>query len=188
MSRIEEYKEALKKIKESPEDRVGIISKIGIVGLGVAGGAAASSTVAAAAGATTLLGSTTLASVLGGIFVTTTPIGWVIGTAAAGGAIAYGLAKFLENGSRNDEKKLQNIEELKKKIEELEKESQQYTNLDKKYAQVAEMYISLIDYGMITEEEVEEILKMIANGKLDIDLAFDTAKKNLSNVEMALKN
>lgn len=187
MSKIREYREALEKIKNSPEDRIYIAGKLGFIGLGVATGAMVSSSVAGVAGATTLLGSTTLASLLGGVFVTTTPVGWVIGTAAAGGAITYGLLKFIENGIKNNEKKLQNIKKLEEKIKELETTSHQSMDLDKKYAQVAEMYISLIDYGMITEEEVENVLKMMCNGELDVDLAFAVAKENLLNVKKVLK-
>lgn len=185
---MKEYREALEKLKKSPEDRLAIVGKYGIVGMGITAGVAASSSVAATAGATTLLGSTTLANLLGGVLVTTTPVGWVIGTAAASGVIAYGMLKFFENGIENNEKKLQNIKELEKKISELEKESNQSMDLNKKYAQVADMYISLIDYDMITEEEIEEVLKMIGNGTLDINLAFTIAKENLSNVKEAFND
>ena len=80
--KLKEYRNALKKIENSPRDRIGILGEVGIVAGGIAGGTAAASGVAAVAGASTILGSTTLGGALGGIFVATTPVGWFIGTAA----------------------------------------------------------------------------------------------------------
>ncbi|MEN5033732.1 hypothetical protein [Pseudomonas sp. TWI929] len=83
-------------------DRVGIVGEGAVVAGSVAAGAAAAGTVATAAGATTLLGSTTLAGALGGVFVTTTPVGWVVGTAALAGMAGYGLVKLVRSGSKQD--------------------------------------------------------------------------------------
>ncbi|MBV5330379.1 MAG: hypothetical protein JZU65_22565, partial [Chlorobium sp.] len=94
---IEEYVCALEKMKQNPRDRVGILGELGVTGLGLVAGVAASGAVAVAAGAATLAGSTTLASILGGIFVTTTPVGWIIGTAVAGGALAYSAGQLVRS-------------------------------------------------------------------------------------------
>lgn len=88
---IEEYIRALEKMKRSPRDRLGILGELGVTGMGVTTGIALSGTVAVAAGTATLAGSTTLASLLGGIFVTTTPVGWVVGSAVVCGSLAYAV-------------------------------------------------------------------------------------------------
>ncbi|WFS63060.1 hypothetical protein LF599_02565 [Pseudodesulfovibrio thermohalotolerans] len=71
---------------------------------GAVGGAAAAGTVAGAAEATTLLGSTTLASALGGVFVASTPIGWTVGAAIAGAAVAGLAGKTIKSGISRDHK------------------------------------------------------------------------------------
>lgn len=92
---------ALEKLKG--RDRVGVVGEGAAVLGGASAGAALAGGVAGAAGATTLLGSTSLASVLGGVFVTTTPIGWVVGSAAIAGAAGYGIAKLIRSGSKQDQ-------------------------------------------------------------------------------------
>ena len=94
---------ALDKLKG--RDRVGVMGE-GAALLGGAGaGAALAGSAAGMAGATTLLGSTSLASLLGGVFVTTTPIGWVVGSAAVAGAAGYGIAKLIRSGSKQDQRR-----------------------------------------------------------------------------------
>jgi hypothetical protein len=104
--------------KFSGPDRVASLSQtVGTVG-GTAAGVAAAGTLASAAGASTLLGSSTLASVLGGIFVTTTPIGWVLGAAAAGGALGFAVVKLARSGGRNEERRDNIVAHLKQQVDE----------------------------------------------------------------------
>ena len=70
---------------------------------GVAAGATAAGAIAGAVGATTFLGSTTLGGLVGGVLVVSTPVGWVIGCAVAGGAAAYGISRMIRSGGRQDE-------------------------------------------------------------------------------------
>jgi len=121
--RVDEYLEALQRMKKSPRDRVGVFGELGVTGVGVAGGAAASGTIAGAFGATTILGSTTLGSLLGGVFVATTPVGWAIGSALVGGVIAYGAAQWVRSGSKFDTLKALDIRELEQRIERIRHEA-----------------------------------------------------------------
>ena len=107
---LEEYVRALEKMKRSPRDRLGILGELGATGIGVTAGIAVSGAAAGVAGAATLAGSTTLASVLGGIFVTATPIGWVVGAAAAGGTLAYAATKAIRSGSKAEFLKIRTIQ------------------------------------------------------------------------------
>ncbi|RZS57954.1 hypothetical protein [Sphaerotilus mobilis] len=99
-------------------DRVASLSQAaGTVG-GTAAGVVAAGTLASAAGASTLLGSSTLAGVLGGIFVTSTPIGWVLGAAAAGGALGLAVVKLARSGGRNEERRDNIVAHLKQQADE----------------------------------------------------------------------
>jgi hypothetical protein len=112
----EEYESALKKMKNSRSDVVGKIGTLGITGIGVTAGIGASGPIAATFGATTLMGSTTLASIFSGILVTTTPIGWVVGSAIAAGSLAYGTGLLIRSGERCDNIKKKTIKEIKQRM------------------------------------------------------------------------
>ena len=88
--------------KLSGSDRIGLAAQVVAAAGGAGAGAAMAGPAASAAGATTLLGSTTLAGLLGGLFVTTTPIGWVVGTTALGAAAGLGIAWLARSGGRQD--------------------------------------------------------------------------------------
>jgi len=182
-SKINDYKSALKKISDNPKDRVGILGEVVIVGIGVAGGVAGAGPAAAAAGASTILGSSTLGGLLGGVLVASTPVGWVIGTAAFGGAAAYGVSRLFKSGNVSDERTEQNIKKLKKTIEDLEKEANKTSDTDEKYSKLASMYLKLIEADLVDEDTVKEILEGIQSGDINIDVAFKTVKDMLSTID-----
>ncbi|MNG01425.1 hypothetical protein D3C84_844050 [compost metagenome] len=101
-------------------DKLGLAGEHLAAAGGAAAGVAAAGSIASAAGATTLLGSTTLAGMLGGVFVTTTPVGWVIGSAAVMGAAGYGIAKLVRSGSEQDRLRKAFIERQTQRLMDLE--------------------------------------------------------------------
>ncbi len=179
-SKLNDYKKALEKIIQSPRDRVGILGEFGILGVGAVAGAGYAGTLATAAGVSTFLGSSTLGGLLGGVLVVTTPVGWIVGTAIAGGAVAYGLSKLFKSGNVSDERIAQNIEKLKKAIEALENEKNKTSDIDEKYAKLASMYLLLIEADLVDENTVKEILEGIKSGNVNIDMAFKTVQDMLS--------
>lgn len=100
-SEVEKIEFAIKKLEG--DDKGGVAGRALSTAGGAAGGAAAAGGIAGAAGASTLLGSSTLGSLLGGVFVTSTPVGWIIGCAVLAGAAGFGIAKLVQSGERNDE-------------------------------------------------------------------------------------
>ena len=112
----EEYISALKKMQNSRSDVVGKIGTLSVTGIGVAAGIGTSGPIAATFGGSTLLGSSTLASLLSGILVTTTPIGWVVVSAIAAGSLAYGTCLLIRSGERSDNIKKNTIIEIKQRI------------------------------------------------------------------------
>ena len=109
----DEYNKALEKLKG--RDKVGVLGDVLGVGAGIASGVAASGGIAGAAGASTLLGSSALGSLAGGVFVAATPVGWVIGSAAAAGMLGYGISKVIRSGGKVDERKMAHSEKIKEK-------------------------------------------------------------------------
>jgi hypothetical protein len=94
--------------------------KVGVTGdhlaaIGGAGGFAVE-------GAATLLGPGARGSALGEIFVTTMPVGWVIGSAALMGAAGYGIAKMIRSGRAQDQIRKEIIQRLRERLEVLSAE------------------------------------------------------------------
>jgi len=169
---MEEYIHALEKMKRSQRDRLGILGELGVSGLGVTTGIAISGTVAGAAGAATLAGSTTLASLLGGVFVTTTPVGWVVGSAVVCGSLAYTLGKLVRSGGKCDTLKVETMHELERRITAMKKEAKLSQDYDGKMANV----ITTIQYCVVnrclTQDKGTEILEAVEKKSLDVDEAF----------------
>jgi hypothetical protein len=169
---MSKYTKALEKLEKNPKDRIGILGDIGIVGIGASGGAAAASTVASIFGATTLLGSKTLGSLLGGVFVTTTPVGWVIGTVAVGGMAAYGISRLIKSSGATEQRIKDMIEKLKKEVEK--EKNLKKTNYEK-ISSISKIYRQLFELELIDEDIVKMLLQQIADGTIDFDFAYKTA-------------
>lgn len=170
---IEEYVCALEKMKKSPRDRVGILGELGVTGIGLTAGVAASGSIAAATGAATIAGSTTLASILGGVFVTTTPVGWVVGSAIAGGTLAYSAGKLIRSGSRCDKFKEINIYELEKRISAMRNEAKTAPQQNDKMAKVITSIQYLVSNSHMKQEKSTQILEAIEKKALSVEEAFD---------------
>ena len=170
---IDEYVRALEKMKQNPRDRVGILGELGVTGLGVTAGFVASGAVAATFGAATLAGSTTLGSILGGIFVTTTPVGWIVGTAMAGGALAYTAGKLIRSGGKCDMLKKISIRELEQRINSMRREAQSTPAYDEKISKVITSIQYLISNSQMGQDKATEILEAIEKKRLSVDEAFE---------------
>lgn len=174
---VDEYIEALERMKRSPRDRIGILGELGATGLGGVAGAVIAGTVAAAAGATTLFGSSTLASMLGGILVTTTPVGWVVGGAVLGGAIGYGIAKLVRSGGECDAIRIMNMRELEVRIREKRKQAQLATKQEDKMIKIIEGIQLLVKNQKINQEDSIDLLAGIEKGNITVDYAFQTIQE-----------
>lgn len=173
-----QIKNAISKLEG--KDKIGLVGE-GLATLGgAAAGVAAAGTVASAAGASTLLGSTTLASALGGVFVTSTPIGWVIGSAAIAGAAGYGIAKLVRSGSAQDQVREDLIKRFKERLNRLEADNVNKSPL----SELRDILPSIVEQQLISEEQAERMIALIENGKLDAKVALNrlTSIKNKQNL------
>lgn len=160
-------------MKKSSRDRIGILGEIGAAGLGGVAGSGVVGVVASTTGAATLLGSSTLASVMGGVFVTTTPVGWVVGSVIVGGAIGYGVSKFVRSGGKSDAVKKMNMRELSERIQKLQNQTKDIDEHDDKMKKIIEGLQLLINNQKISQEESTGLLAGIEKGHIPIDSAFD---------------
>lgn len=155
-------------IKLKGKDRVGSAGQILTVVGGAAGGGAAAGSIAAAAGATTLLGSTSLAGVLGGVFVAVTPVGWIAGCTIAGAAAAYGLSKIIKSGGRNDRVREELIAKLLKKLTECNVKSSGPLVM----AELQQCLAQVIREGKLSEDDASRLVNLVELGKLKEDIAL----------------
>ncbi len=176
----DEYIKALEKMKASPKDRIGVLGELGATGLGSVAGAGLASAAASAAGAATLFGSSTLGSLLGGIFVTTTPIGWVVGSIAIGGAVGYGISNLVSNGAKSNAIKEMNMNELQARIKTLQNQSQHANEPNEKMQKVIEGIQLLIKNNKLSQKDSTDLLAGIEKGNMTVDFAFNMINEILS--------
>jgi alanine dehydrogenase len=175
----EQYIQALEKMKNSPRDRVGILGELSATAIGAGAGVAAAGTIATAAGASTLLGSSTLGSLLGGVLITTTPVGWIIGAGIGLGALGFAAAKLAKSGGASDAIKSMSMSELKKKIEENKIQSRAASSDEDKYKKLVESLQLLIKNNRISQQQSRELLNNIQNGRISADSAFSMIQRML---------
>ncbi len=171
----QDYIKALKKLEKSPSDRIGTLGTLGVVVTGAGAGALGATGLASVFGISTLLGSTTLASVAGGVFIVSNPIGWALGTATAGAAAAYGISKLVHSGGKHEEKKQANIKAMRTEIANYNKEVKKASESEK-IGQVAGAFALLLENDLMEEQKVTKILEGVESGEINAEYALSIAQ------------
>jgi len=174
-----DYIAALEKIKNSPKDRIGLLGDLGVTSVGLVAGLAASGTIASTLGLTTIFGSSTLGGVLGGVFVASTPVGWIVGSAVAAGAAAYGLSRVIRSGERSDAEKFKNIADLESRVRDIELESSTHENDEEKFRYLIEALQVSVQNGF-PQEKSNQLLERVVQGKLAPQFAFSFIQEYLN--------
>jgi hypothetical protein len=173
------------KIKKSIEaldgkDRVGLLGEAGSAVLGGLAGAGAAGTIASAAGASTILGSSALGSALGGVFVASTPVGWVIGSALVLGAAGYGAAKLVRSGSEQDKVRAELIDRLKERLDSMSTVNTDTNQLD----ELKQLSAICVAGGVLSEDNLDRMLSLIGQGKMKPELAISRLKNLASEANL----
>ncbi len=174
-------------LEKKPEDKGRILGDIGITVVGTGLGVAAASSAAAAVGATTILGSTALGSALGGIFVAATPVGWVLGSAAAAGAAAYTVSRLIRNGGMSEGKKAELLNRYREeaRLVAAKEEAGSITDSDRTKFIVA--LRDLISKDLIPPDVAFRFVEQVERGGLPISQAFALIGDLLSEVDLGEK-
>jgi Na+/glutamate symporter len=176
MPNLNEYKKALKKIEKNPKDRIGIIAKLGLMGMGGAAGTG----IAMATGGSALV---TIAGVSFGVVAA--PVGLVAVAAAGGVVLVYGLTKLYSSGVKSDIKTQENIRKLKEEINKTI--AKQKFGTDEDISKLTKVYQELISLEAISEELVKDLFVSIENNKIDFVFAYKTALELLEQKQNNIK-
>ena len=172
----EQILKAIEELAKNPDDKLGILADIGIGVVGAGAGAGAAGTVAAAAGATAIPIVTTVGSWLGLSLLGATPVGWVVGTAAAGGAIAYGVSRLTRGGGYNEAKQAEILKQLKEQLREVEtkERASKLGESDK-----TKFIVSLkepVRLNLISPKEAQDLMRAVETGQIPIKEAINMVK------------
>lgn len=154
------------------KDKVGVAGEVIAATGGAVAGVATAGTIASAAGATTLLGSSTLASLGGGVFVVSTPLGWIVGSAVVAGAAGYGIAKLIRSGSEQDQERKSIVGRLNKRLNALEDKTTSNTVVE----ELRQLLPIAVASKLVTESQAERMLVLLDNNKLNPELALNRIK------------
>ena len=164
-------KQLLKVIAElerAPHDRVRILGEVGISTLGLGLGAAAAGTVAGIAGVTSIPVLTTAASWVGVTAVVATPLGWSLGAAAAGGALAYGVSRWIRNGAMSEGRKRELLVQFRERLIEMEvKERAAEVSQEDKSAFISSLR-EVIEKDVISVDRAFELIEAVEVGRITV--------------------
>ncbi len=168
----EQLLRVIDELQNTPNDRVRILGDIGITSVGVGLGAAGAATVAAVAGVTTYPVFTAAFSLIGTSVVAATPVGWIVGAAIGGGALAYGVSRLVHGGGISEGRK----KELKTIYQERLREIKRKEYFDQVGAEERTQFIAslreLVDKDAITPKKAFALIDNVENGRMPISEAY----------------
>jgi len=171
----------ISELEKNPRDRFRILGDAGVTLVGIGLGAAAAGTLATATGATSIFGLTTVASWLGITAVAATPIGWVLGTAALGGAVAYGVSRMIHGGGLSEGRKSELLQQYREDAREMEVKEQAGSISDDDKTKFIIAMRELIENDAIAPERAKALIEHVENGRVPLAQAFELIQSLLSD-------
>lgn len=175
-------------LEKKPEDKIRILGDAGITVVGAGLGVAAAGTVAAAVGATSIFGVTSAAGLLGVSVVAATPVGWVLGGAAAAGAAAYAVSRLIHNGGMSEGKKAELLNRYREEARIIAAKEEAGTIADSDRTKFIVALRDPIAKGLITTDWASRLIEQVECGRLPISQAFALISDLLSEDEPGAKS
>lgn len=171
---------AIDELEKNPNDRVRILGDLGVSLVGVGLGAAAAGSAAAIAGATSIPVLTTAASWVGISAVAATPIGWTLGIAAAGGALAYGVSRLIRSGGMSEGRKRELVQVYQDRLREtqLRERTERITASDRN--QLISGLRELIEKDAIAPQKAFQVIEAVEAGSMSVSQAYSLITAILS--------
>lgn len=174
-------------LEKKPEDKGRMLGDIGITVVGAGLGVAAAGTVAAAVGATSIFGVTSAAAWLGLTVVAATPVGWILGSAAAAGVAAYTVSRLIRNGGMSEGKKAELLNRYREeaRVAAAKEEAGGIADSDRTRFIVA--LRDLISKDVVPPDVAFRFIEQVELGRLPISQAFALISELLSEVDLGAK-
>lgn len=153
-------------LEKNPNDKVRVLGDAGITITGTVLGAAAAGTLASAVGTTSILGLSTAASWLGVSAVAATPVGWIIGCAAAGGAIAYGVSRMIHGGGLSEGRKLELLQKYREEAKNIEAKERSGNIDDAERTHFILSMRELINKDLISPDKAFKLIEQVEQGRI----------------------
>ncbi len=168
-------------LEAAPSDRVRILGDVGITTVGLGLGAAAAGTVATMAGATAIPLVTTAASWLGVTAVAATPVGWVVGVALAGGALAYGVSRLIRDGGMSEGRKRELLQVYRERLKEIHhrEQAQEVTVSDRN--RFITSLREVIEKDAISPKKAFQLVEAVESGSIPLSQAYALVAGLLEN-------
>lgn len=159
----EQILKAIEQLEKNPNDKLGILADIGI---GVVGAGAAGAAVAAFGGT----------SILFGLVAVAPPVGLVFGGAALGAAALVGAKRIFFDGTFNEGKKAEMLQQLKEQLREVEtkERASKLGESDK-----TKFIVSLkepVRLNLISPKEAQDLMRAVESGQIPIKEAINMVK------------
>ncbi|UNU23744.1 hypothetical protein D0A37_07630 [Microcoleus vaginatus HSN003] len=159
----EQILKAIEELEKNPHDKLGILADIGI---GVVGAGAAGAAVAAFGGT----------SILFGLIAVAPPVGLVVGGAALGAAALVGAKRIFFDGTFNEGKKAEMLQQLKEQQREVEtkERASKLGESDK-----TKFIVSLkepVRLNLISPKEAQDLMRAVETGQIPIKEAINMVK------------
>ena len=154
----EQILKAIEQLEKNPHDKLGILGDIGI---GVVGAVGAGAAVAAFGGIPLLFGLITVAP----------PVGLVVGGAALGAAALVGVKRIFD-GTFDEGKKKEMLDNLKKQLKDIE-DKETASNL--KDSDKTKFIVSLkepVRLNLISPKDAQDLIRAVESGQIAIKEAI----------------
>ena len=172
-------------LEAKPDDKGRILGDIGITVVGAGLGAAAAGTLATVAGVTSIFGVTSIAGWLGLTVVAATPVGWVVGAAAAAGAAAYTVSRLIRNGGMSEGKKEELLIRYREEARVIAAKEAAGKIEDSDRTRFIVALRDLIDKDVIPPDVAFRFIEQVERGGVPISQAFSMIHSLLKEVSLS---
>ncbi|MEG4860889.1 hypothetical protein QUB75_25930 [Microcoleus sp. K1-B6] len=154
----EQILKAIEQLEKNPDDKLGILADVGI---GVVGAGAAAGAVAAFGGQ----------AIFFGLIAVAPPVGLVVGAAALG-AVALVGAKRIFDGTFNEGKQKEMLEQLKEQLREVEAKERASKVRDSDKTKFIVSLKEPVRLNLITPQRAQDLMRAVESGQIPITEAI----------------
>ena len=155
----EQILKSIEQLEKNPHDKLGILADIGI---GVVGAAGAGAAVAAFGGT----------SVLFGLIAVAPPVGLVVGAAALGAAGLVGVKRKLSDGTFDQGKQAEMVENLKKQVTDIDAKERASKLEDSDKNKFIVSLKEPVRLNLISPKDAQDLIRAVESGQIAIKEAI----------------